>query len=110
LAVRYDRLDNALTPTDGWFAQITPEVGFAGDIRLFKTELESRRYWTLWKTEDERPHTLSLGGHLGGVRALGSSVQADPNVFDTTFVPTYERFFVGGASSVRGFAFGGAGP
>jgi len=31
-------------------------------------------------------------------------------MFDTKFVPTYERFFVGGLSTIRGFAFGGAGP
>lgn len=111
-AFRIDRVDNAAAPTDGWFAQITPEIGFAGDIRLFKTELEARRFFTLSKTDDERLHTLTIGGRAGYVKALGSSVQADPNLFDTKFVPIYERFFAGGSQDyqVRGFAFGGAGP
>jgi outer membrane protein insertion porin family len=110
LAFRIDRLDSALSPTDGWYAQFTPEFGLAGDVRLFKAELEAKRYFTLWKTEDERVHTLAFGGRVGRASPQGSSVKADRNVFDESFVPTYERFFAGGASSVRGFAFGGAGP
>jgi outer membrane protein assembly factor BamA len=107
-----DRLDNSLEPTTGWFAQYTPEIGFAGDVRLFKNELEARRFWTLHKDENERLHTLQVGMRLGHASAQGSSVEADPNLFDTEFVPTYERFFAGGTMDyqVRGFAFGGAGP
>ncbi len=107
---RLDRVDNSASPTDGWSAQFTPEIGFAGDIRLAKEQFEAHRYFTLWKTEDERPHTLSFGTQFGYVKPLSSSVKADPNVLDTTFVPTYEGFFAGGEDSIRGFAFGGAGP
>jgi outer membrane protein insertion porin family len=109
-AFRVDRLDNGLNPEKGWFVQYTPEFGFGGDIRLFKNDLEGRRYWTVAKTEDERAHTFSVGSHVGFVSAQGSSVKADPNAFDEKFVPTYERYFAGGTSTVRGFAFGGAGP
>ena len=111
-AFRVDRVDNTLNPTEGWFAQYTPEVGFAGDIRLVKNELELRRFFVLGKTEDERLHTLQIGGRAGYVLPLGSSVEADPSLFETEFVPTYERFFAGGTMDyqVRGFAFGGAGP
>jgi outer membrane protein insertion porin family len=111
-AFRIDRVDNSAAPTDGWFAQVTPEIGFAGDLRLFKTELEARRFFTLWKTDDERLHTLTIGGRAGYVGALGSSSQADPNLFGERYVPIYERFLAGGSQDyqVRGFAFGGAGP
>jgi len=108
--VRLSRLDNAASPTDGWATELTPEIGFAGDVRLAKAQIDARRYFTLWKTEDERPNTLTFGAQAGLARPLGSSVKADPNMFDTKFVPTYERFFVGGLSTIRGFAFGGAGP
>lgn len=112
LAFRLDRVDNTRDPTSGWFAQYTPEFGFAGDVRLFKNELEARRFWTVKKDENERLHTLQIGARLGYVSPQGSSVEADPNLFDTSFVPTYERFFAGGTMDyqVRGFAFGGAGP
>lgn len=109
-AFRLERLDNSLNPSDGWFAQYTPEIGFASDVQLFKNEVEARRFFTLARTEDERLHTLSIGGRAGYVKPLSGSVEADDNLFDNQFVPTYESFFAGGASSVRGFAYGGAGP
>ena len=111
-AFRIDRVDNTRNPTEGWYAQYSPEVGFGGDIRLLKNELELRRFFVLGKTEDERLHTLQIGGRAGYVTPLGSSIEADPSLFDTEFVPTYERFFAGGTMDyqVRGFAFGGAGP
>jgi len=107
-----DRLDSSTTPTDGWSAALSPEVGFAGDVRLFKTELELGRFFTLAKTDDERLHTLSLRARAGYAGALGSSSQADPNLFGERYVPIYERFLAGGSQEyqVRGFAFGGAGP
>jgi outer membrane protein insertion porin family len=112
LAFRIDRVDSSGAPTDGWSAQLSPEIGFAGDLRLFKVELEARRFFTLAKTDDERLHTLTLSGNAGFVTALGNSEQADPNLFGQRYVPVYERFFAGGTQSyqVRGFAFGGAGP
>jgi outer membrane protein insertion porin family len=109
-STRLARLDNAATPTDGWSTQLVPEIGFAGDIRLFKATLDGKRYFTVAKTEDERPHTLTFGSQVGYARALGSSVRADPSVFDSRFVPTYEGFFAGGQSTIRGFSYGGAGP
>ena len=109
-AFRLDRVDNSLNPTTGWFAQLTTEFGFAGDLSLFKNEIEGRHYFTLGKTEDERLHTLSIGAHGGIVTPMSGSTQAEDNLLDNEFVPTYESFFAGGASSVRGFAYGGAGP
>lgn len=109
---RVDRADNPGNPTDGWYAQWRPEIGFAGDVRLIKNELEARRYWTIWTTEEERKHTLTIGSRAGLVSAQGGSVKADPNLFGESFVPTFERFFAGGTMDyqIRGFAFGGAGP
>jgi outer membrane protein insertion porin family len=107
---RLTRLDNSANPTDGWSTQFTPEIGFAGDIRLAKATLEGRRYFTVGRTEDERVHTIAIGSQIGYARALGSSVRADPSVLDSSFVPTYESFFAGGQSTIRGFSYGGAGP
>jgi outer membrane protein insertion porin family len=109
-SVRMQRLDNSLNPTNGWSTQLVPEIGLAGDIRLAKATLEAHRYFPLAKTQDERVHTLAFGGQFGYAKALGSSVRADPNVFDERFVPTYEGFFAGGQTTIRGFEYGGAGP
>ncbi len=110
LSLRLDRLDNTLNPTEGWFAQLSTEFGFAGDIRLWKNQLEAKHFWVVHRTEDEREHVLSLGGQIGIVDAQSGSVDAEKSLFDEEFVPIYERFVAGGGSSVRGFSFGGAGP
>jgi outer membrane protein insertion porin family len=112
LVFSIDRLDNSAAPTDGWSGALIPEVGIAGDLRLFKTELELRRFFTLAKTDDERLHTLTFSGRVGYAGALGSSSQADPNLFGERYVPIYERFMAGGSQEyqVRGFSYGGAGP
>jgi outer membrane protein insertion porin family len=110
LTFRLSQLDSDASPTDGWYGQLATEFGFAGDVRLWKNSLEAKRYFLLARNEDERPHVLSVGAKLALAQPLGSSVEADPNLFDEDFVPIYESYFAGGSTTVRGFAYGGAGP
>lgn len=107
---RLTRVDSETRPTDGFFAEAFTEFGFAGDIRLWKTGAEYRRYIPVHRTEDERVHTLSLDFRISNAVAMGSSAEADPNLFDTEYVPIFESSFAGGSTTVRGFAYGGAGP
>lgn len=109
LSLSYDRTDTPLRPTEGWDASFSTEYGFAGDLRLWKNTISANRYWTVFVDEDDHQHVLSLGAQLAYARPLGGSEDADPSLFDEDFVPIYERYFAGG-SSLRGFAFGGAGP
>ena len=67
-----------------------------------------------------------LGGNTNFYKALADSAWYFPSYLDTTFlvrgrfgnmeslitspVPIYERWYVGGPTSVRGFKYGGAGP
>lgn len=110
LALRVDRIDNSADPTTGWYAQASTEVGFAGDVQLWKNALEAKRYWVLLRDDEERDHVISVGGTFGYAQPLGSSEEADPNLFDEDFVPIYERYRAGGSSTVRGFEYGSAGP
>lgn len=113
LSLRLSRLDSVNSPTRGWYAELSSEVGFAGDVRLWRNTVESRRYWTLFRNDEEQPHVVSLGARLSVAEPLGSSTEADPNLFDEDFVPFYESYLAGGSSSggaIRGFAYGGVGP
>lgn len=107
---RLSRLDSDGSPTAGWYAQAGTEFGFAGDVRLWKNSVEAKRYWTLGRNDDERPHVLSLGARLSVAAPMGGTDEADASLFDEKYVPIYESYFAGGSTTVRGFAYGGAGP
>ena len=110
LTLRLDRVDNSADPSTGWYAQGSTEVGFIGDVQLWKNSIEAKRYWVLMRDDEERDHVFSLGASFAYAKALSGSVDADPNLFGETFVPIYERYRAGGSSTVRGFSYGGAGP
>lgn len=109
-AARLQRIDSVRFPTDGWYVQASQEFGFAGDLRLSKTGFEAGRYWPVYRTEDERVHTISVTAGFAYAQPMGSSATVGPNVFDDEFVPVYESYYAGGSTTVRGFQFGGAGP
>lgn len=113
LTFRLSRLDSDVSPTQGWFGELSTEFGFAGDVRLWRNSVEGRRFWLLGRDDDELPHVLSFGAKLSWANPMGSSAKADANLFDTEYVPVYEGYLAGGTSSsgaIRGFSYGGAGP
>ncbi len=110
LALRVDRIDNSADPTTGWWAEGGTELGFAGDVQLWRNTLDAKRFWVVARNDEEREHVFSLGANFAYAQPLGGSEEADPNLFDEEFVPIYERYRAGGSTTVRGFAFGGAGP
>lgn len=91
----HDTRDSAFLATEGHFI----ELGFEqviGTYQYPRAEVDLRRYFTLWQRPDgSGRHVLSL---LGRFSVTGS---------DT---PVYERYFAGGFSTLRGFAFRGASP
>lgn len=90
-----DTRDNYLDPTTGTrHALYTTFAGIGGDNYFAKGLLDSVWYIPLkWGT------TLSLRGRFG--YAAGYSGEE---------LPVYERFYVGGITTVRGLGFGEAGP
>ncbi|MDR2463562.1 MAG: outer membrane protein assembly factor BamA [Verrucomicrobiales bacterium] len=66
-----------------------------GQTNIWKLQISGEKYFTL-------PYDIIVG--LKGTTGVADS-------FDkSTFVPLFERFFVGGARSVRGFSFQSIGP
>jgi outer membrane protein insertion porin family len=97
-AVTYDRRDHPLVPTRGSFHLAGLDVAAAplgSDPSFLRTRLE-----TLWFLDWLRPTVLALSGRVGLARAFA----------DTDLVPIEERFFAGGATTVRGYPENRLGP
>ena len=93
----YDSIDNVLNPTKGTIASAMFEFAggpLLGTDEFTKAVVSYGRYFPyLWGT------TFFLRGTAGSIRPYGGST-----------VPIWERFYVGGIGSVRGFEYGMAGP
>jgi outer membrane protein insertion porin family len=93
----YNSIDDVLNPSRGTIASASFELTggpLAGDNEFTKTVASYGRYFPY-----KFGSAFFLRGTGGAVRPYGGKT-----------VPVYERFFVGGISSVRGFRYGEAGP
>jgi len=64
-----------------------------------RADLRGSKYYTVWNFRGWGKHILSLRTRLGAIAPYGDDG-----------VPIFERFFVGGTGSMRGFDFRGVGP
>jgi outer membrane protein insertion porin family len=90
----YDRRDNRLDPTAGYFLQLSNDVaGLGGDVNYLRTVVNAGTYYSVapqW--------VVSLTGESGYIVGYGGKI-----------VQIEDRFFVGG-DNFRGFNIGGIGP
>jgi len=87
----YDSRDNVFNPTKGDLATTSLQVAggpFGGDKNFWKSFNRYSHYVPLWHGS-----SLEMRGRLGYGQAYGDSEK----------IPIYERFFAGGAYSVRGY-------
>ena len=94
----YDTRDNKYSPTKGWIGTIALENagGFLGGDKDFV-----KGYGSLsWYHSIIEKVVLELRLRGGGVEPYGDSDE----------VPIYERFFAGGATTIRGYKQRGVGP
>jgi len=91
----YDSRNSTIFPREGWKNLLRTEVALpGGDTRYYNLGVESKLYFPVLDAS-----TISLGAELG---RLGGYNGQD--------VPFYERFYLGGARSVRGFDTYSLGP
>jgi outer membrane protein insertion porin family len=89
----YDKRDNRLDPTSGYFAQLATDIaGLGGDVRYGRAVLSGGYYYPLAPS-----YVLSLNGEGGFIHGIDDTVRIE------------DRFFVGG-DNLRGFKVGGIGP
>jgi outer membrane protein insertion porin family len=90
-------IDDILNPSRGSIASVMVEVAggvFGGDNKFVKSVASYGKYIPFyWDT------TFFLRGTAGNITPYGG-----------TTVPVFERFFVGGIQTMRGFKYGNAGP
>lgn len=86
-----DTRDSWVMPTRGYRLNLTPEVaGLGGDTHFTKLTGTASIYFPLFWD-----HVFRLGAQAGVVEQYG----------DDTYVPIFDRFFLGGANTVRGFEY-----
>ena len=97
--ITYSTLNHALMPNRGQHTQFTAEVAggpFGGETEMYQLELESSYYFPgLMKG-----HVLELVGRVGVVDSFGGSSR----------VPYFDRFFLGGTHTMRGYDYRDIGP
>jgi outer membrane protein insertion porin family len=104
-SITYDSRDHFFSPTEGTKSSMSVKyAGPGGDSRFIKTDLSARWYYPLLKDPNwGGNYVLGLGGTLGyGLGLTGGSGQND--------MPIFERYFLGGINSVRGFTDRSLGP
>ena len=102
LSVSYDGRDNIFMPTTGYHASAAVEMGgtvLGGDVDFIRETIRARRWWTLWDQTGWGKHVINLGGEVGLLHTTNSDS-----------VPIFERFFIGGLGSLRGFRYRRVGP
>ncbi len=95
---RYDTRDNRYSPTKGWLSTMSIENagGFiGGDKDFVKGYSSTAVYHSIVKNV-----VIEIKGRSGMVESYA----------DSDSVPIYERFFAGGATTIRGYRQRGVGP
>jgi outer membrane protein insertion porin family len=119
-ALVFDTRDSVFLTTRGNRSEFTAELaGVGGDVELYKLNAKSTFYFPFFDN-----HVLQLLGAAGVVDAFGASrgdgkkvVEIAVNGGVTTTVvravndvPIFDRYFLGGANTLRGFSFRKVGP
>jgi outer membrane protein insertion porin family len=97
LAATYDRRDDKFLTSEGFLLNGSLEVA-GGDVNYLKEEFRGRKWWTIYTQRDGHKHTVNFGGDLTFMQSMDGKVDF------------YERLFMGGLGSLRGFRHYRTGP
>ena len=98
-SLAHDTRNNIQLPSNGKRSELSSEVAcgpLGGDTDFYKFELRSSWYFPGFFEK----HIWEVRGRAGVVQAFG----------DTDRVPLFDRFFLGGVGSLRGFKYRQVGP
>jgi outer membrane protein insertion porin family len=99
LSLAWDTRNSTLLPDKGQFSQIRTEIAggpLGGETDFYKVELRTSRYLRGFV----KGHVLELGAGVGVVASYGNS----------SSVPLFDRWYLGGIDSLRGYRYREVGP
>ena len=104
--ITYDSRDHFFAPTEGTKSAFSMKLaGLGGDSRFIKSDLSGRWHYPLLKDPNwGGNYVLALGGQLGYGIGLAKANDGKNDL------PLFERYFIGGINSVRGFSDRSLGP
>lgn len=91
-----DTRDNIWDPTSGWRNSIGLSLAggpIGGDLDLWYLNARSIFNYTVWNVGGNYPIVFVFSNKFGSVRSYGRTGE----------VPPYEKFFLGGADTIRGY-------
>ncbi len=111
VSLTYDTRDSVFLTTRGNRTELSAEVAggaFGGDVSVYKLNAKTSFFFPLFNG-----HVLQLMGATGVAEAYGASSvgdqliveQTDLSVFKPNGVPIFDRYFLGGPNSLRGFGY-----
>ena len=102
----YDSRDHFFNPTEGTKSAFSVKMaGLGGDSRFIKSDLSGRWYYPLLKDPKWGGNwVFGLGGQVGYGIGLAERNSGNKDL------PLFERYFLGGINSIRGFAERSIGP
>lgn len=109
MSLAYDTRNSGLLPTGGQRTELSGEVAggpLGGDANFYKLELKSAWYFPGFF----EGHVLELVGRIGVVEPFGDRTINATNAASRNEVPLFDRWFLGGAYSLRGFKYRDVGP
>ena len=121
-SLSYDTRDSVFLTTRGNKSELTAELaGLGGNVDVYKLNARSSVYFPFFDN-----HVLQLLGAAGVVQAYGATADENKTVTETPTgsqtnivgtvnrtvdnVPIFDRYFLGGANTLRGFGFRKVGP
>ncbi|MEE2947479.1 MAG: outer membrane protein assembly factor BamA [Verrucomicrobiota bacterium] len=99
LFLEYGTLNSAILPSRGHLTRLKTEIAggpFGGDTEMYRLEVDTAHYYPGFGVD----HIWEVIGKLGVVDTFG----------DSRRVPYFDRFFLGGAYSLRGYDYRDIGP
>lgn len=101
----FNSLNAAIDPTAGQslFLGFSLSGGIlGGDVRTFAPSIEYKYFRRVLRTRSEKPHVLGMRILAGHIRSFGTPIDTQSLAF-VNGVPIYERYFLGGEDTIRGY-------
>lgn len=88
-----DHRNRSIFTTEGWNSTVYAEVGLGGDAKDYGLGFNVTKWWNVW-----REHVLMARFRFDTIEDYSGEV------------PMFDRFFIGGGRTVRGFEYRDGGP